>query len=143
MDLNQIWGGLGGLIQPGAGITSPLLAGPAPELAFWPQLIKVLVCLSALLGALLLALFIWKRWVDSRPGGGCPLIKVLATRYLAPKKALLLVGVGEEKFLLASAGDHVTLITALASREGEVPAEVERPAVAGSVRQGRQEIRPC
>ncbi len=117
MDWSRIWGGAPGLIEYRTGIIPASLLGPAPEFAFWSHLIKVLVCLSVLLGVLLLVAFLWKRWGGPRQGGASPLIRVMATHYLAPKKALILVGVGEERLLLASAGDQLSLITGLATQK--------------------------
>ena len=81
----------------------------APEFSFWPQLIKILMILSAMVGVLLLGLSLWKRFSP-----GCQrhpaLIKVLATHYLTPKQALILVAVGEETFLLASSPNNLNFI---------------------------------
>jgi flagellar biogenesis protein FliO len=133
MDLSRICAGAPGFIQNGTRVTPASLLGPVPEFALWPHLIKVVTVLAALLGGLLLVAFLWKRWGISRPGGASPLIQVLATHYLAPKKALLLVGVGEERFLLASAGDQLTLITGLASQEEKVPSKPQGLPSVGSV----------
>jgi flagellar protein FliO/FliZ len=95
----------------------------APEFPFWQQLIKVVAVLSGMLGLLILGLHFWKRSGFLRPQGVSPLIQVLATHYLAPKKALILVEVGKERLLLASAGDHLHLVTSLAPEAAPAPAE--------------------
>ncbi len=132
MGLSQIWAGVPGIIGDGTTIALASLPG-SPEFAFWPYLIKVLIVLSALLGMFLLTAFLWKRGSGLRSGGSSPLIQVLATHYLAPKKTLLLVGVGEERFLLANAGDHLTLITGLASQGEKVPSAPQALTALGPV----------
>jgi flagellar biogenesis protein FliO len=88
--------------------------GAAPEFPFWQHLFRVTAVLSGMLGVLVLGLYLWKRSGFLRPQGVSPLIQVLATHYLAPKKALILVAVGQERLLLASAGDGLHLVTSLA-----------------------------
>jgi flagellar biogenesis protein FliO len=81
----------------------------APEFSFWPELIKILMILSAMVGVLLLGLSLWKRFAPSYQRHPA-LIKVLATHYLTPKQALILVTVGEETFLLASTPNNLNFI---------------------------------
>lgn len=102
------------------------LSAPAPDVLFWPHLLKVGAVLTGMVGVLLLGLQLMKRF-KLAPGGSPPLIRVLATHYVAPKKALLLVAVGREQFLLASAQDRLTLLTALPLQEGAETRQVERP----------------
>ncbi len=106
------WGWLGTAAQEAAGVVATT-GGGAPEFPFWQHLFRVVAVLSGMLGVLVLALYLWKRSGFLRPQRVSPLIQVLATHYLAPKKALILVAVGKERLLLASAGDQLHLVTAL------------------------------
>jgi flagellar biogenesis protein FliO len=99
----------------------------AQEFPFWQHFIRVALVLSAMLGVLVLVLYLWKRSGVLRPQGVSPLIQVLATHYLAPKKALILVAVGRERLLLASAGDRLSLVAPLAPATA---AQAEEPALA-------------
>lgn len=100
----------------------------AQEFPFWQHFIRVALVLSAMLGVLVLVLYLWKRSGVLRPQGVSPLIQVLATHYLAPKKALILVAVGRERLLLASAGDRLSLVASLAPTAAA--AQADDPALA-------------
>ena len=102
------------------------LSAPAPDVLFWPHLLKVGAVLTGMVGVLLLGLQLLKRF-KLAPGGSPPLIRVLATHHVAPKKALLLVAVGREKFLLANAQDRLTLLAVLPLQEGAPTRKVDRP----------------
>jgi len=106
------WGWLVAAAQD-AGEVAAATAGAAPEFPFWQHLFRVAAVLSGMLGVLVLGLYLWKRSGFLRPQGVSPLIQVVATHYLAPKKALILVAVGRERLLLASAGDQLQLLTSL------------------------------
>ena len=82
--------------------------------------------LSAMVGILLLGLSLWKRFAPSYQRQPA-LIKVLATHYLTPKQALILVAVGEETFLLASTPNNLNFIP-LAQGKAETTCE-SLPAV--------------
>lgn len=88
---------------------------PAPGFPFWQYLIKVLLILGALMGVLMLAVYLLKRLLP-RYQAQPPLIRVLATHYLAPKQALILVAVGQETFLLASSAGQLSIIPVAAAR---------------------------
>lgn len=117
------WGWLVTAVQETAGVAA---AGgvAAPEFPFWQHLFRVAAVLGGMLGVLVLGLYLWKRSGFLKPQGGSPLIQVLATHYLAPKKALILVAVGNERLLLASAGEQLQLVTPLAPE-----AQTEAPAI--------------
>ncbi len=90
----------------------------------WPEVLRVFGVLLGLLGLLLVALHLARRfWV--RPSPTSPLIQILATRYLAARQALLVVAVGQERFLLASSQDRVDFLTPLAISRPETPASPE------------------
>jgi len=106
------WGWLATAAQDAGGVAAAT-AGAAPEFPFWQHLFRVAAVLSGMLGVLLLGLYLWRRSGFLSRQGVSPLIQVLATHYLAPKKALILVAVGRERLLLASAGDQLHLVTSL------------------------------
>lgn len=125
------WGWLATAAQEAAGAGASS-AVAAPEFPFWQHLFRVVAVLSGMLGLLLLGLYLWKRSGFLRPQGVSPLIQVLATHYLAPKKALILVAVGKERLLLASSGDQLQLVTSLSPEAATVPTEMaEEPALPG------------
>jgi flagellar biogenesis protein FliO len=119
------WGWLATAAQEAAGAAAGSSAA-APEFPFWQHLFRVLAVLSGMLGVLVLGLYLWKRSGFLKPQGVSPLIRVLATHYLAPKKALILVAVGQERLLLASSGEQLHLVTSLAPEAAEAQAETLR-----------------
>lgn len=90
---------------------SPASLNPlsAPDFPFWQYLLKILAILSAMVGVLLLVLALWKR-IAPKYQRHPALIQVLATHYLAPKQALILVAVGQETFLMASSAGNLSVI---------------------------------
>ncbi len=90
------------------------LTAVASEMLFWHQAIKVAMVLAALLGLLMLGLYVWRRLGMAQPGKST-LIQVVATHYLAPKQALILLAVGPERLLLARCGDQLSLLKTLES----------------------------
>jgi flagellar biogenesis protein FliO len=92
----------------------------APDFPFWQHLIKIITILSVMVGILLLALSLWKRLAPKYQRHPA-LIRVLATHYLAPKQALILVAVGEETFLLASSVSNLNVIPLAPGKAGVLP----------------------
>jgi flagellar biogenesis protein FliO len=105
---------------------APLKSLTAPEFPFWQYSIKILTVLSAMVGFLLLALAIWKR-VAPKYQRHPALIRVLATHYLAPKQALILVAVGQETFLLASSASNLNVIPLAKDDSGAVSESLQPP----------------
>jgi flagellar biogenesis protein FliO len=99
---------------------APLKSLTAPDFPFWHYTIKILIVLSAMVGVLLLALSIWKRLAPKYQRHPA-LIRILATHYLAPKQALILVAVGQETFLLASSASNLNVIPLARGESGVVP----------------------
>jgi len=102
----------------------------APDFPFWPYLIKILTILSAMVGVLLLALSVWKRLAPKYQRHPA-LIQVLATHYLAPKQALILVAVEEKTFLLASSASNLNVIPLSQGKAGVVAEPLSPPNDAG------------
>jgi flagellar biogenesis protein FliO len=103
--------------------TASLQPLTAPDFPFWQYLLKILIILSAMVGVLLLILALWKRLAPKYQRHPA-LIRVLATHYLAPKQALILVAVGQETFLLASSANNLSVIPL---EEGKTWAQPEPP----------------
>jgi flagellar biogenesis protein FliO len=98
----------------------------APDFPFWHSLGKILAVLSGMVGLLLLVLYVWKR-LAPRYQRHPALIQVLATHYLAPKQALILVAIGQEKFLLTSSTGNLNIVP-LAGTELGATTESPRPS---------------
>jgi flagellar biogenesis protein FliO len=97
-----------------------------PDFPFWQHLIKIIIILSAMVGILLLALSLWKRLAPKYQRHPA-LVQVLATHYLAPKQALILVAVGEETFLLASSASNLNVIPLAQEKPKLVPVAAASP----------------
>jgi flagellar biogenesis protein FliO len=109
------------------GSASPSPLG-VPDFPFWHYLVKILIILSAMVGLLLLGLALWKRLAvkyQRHPA----LIQILATHYLAPKQALILVAVGQETFLLASSANNLSVIPLVKEKSGEMPESLSPPQI--------------
>jgi hypothetical protein len=98
----------------------------APDFPFWHYLVKILAILSAMVGLLLLALALWKRLAPKYQRHPA-LIQVLATHYLAPKQALILVAVGQDTFLLASSASGLNVIPLEGGKAGVVSDSLPPP----------------
>jgi flagellar biogenesis protein FliO len=97
-----------------------------PDFPFWQHLIKIITILSAMAGVLLLALSLWKRLAPKYQRHPA-LIQVLATHYLAPKQALILVAVGDQTFLLASSASNLNVIPLAPEKPKQVPVAAASP----------------
>jgi len=101
------------------------------EVSFWQHAVRVLAVLCGLLGVLLLGVHLLKKFRLARLGTSSRL-RILETRYLTPKTTLHLVAVGPARFLVGSAGERLTLLTALPpdqveAQEGTLTEGVMRP----------------
>lgn len=79
----------------------------------------------AMVGVMLLALFVFKNATSCGKSGGTKHMKVLDTLSLGPRKTLYIVSAGNEKFLIAGDVDKTTLISKLESCEENISAVVE------------------
>jgi flagellar biogenesis protein FliO len=79
-----------------------------------------------MVGILLLALALWKRLAPKYQRHPA-LIRVLATHYLAPKQALILVAVGQDTFLLASSASGLSVIPLEGGTTGVVSESLPLP----------------
>jgi flagellar biogenesis protein FliO len=81
-------------------------------LPIWPHLLKVAAVLCGLLGLVLL-LHWWRHKEGWRRRGRAPLIQVVETRPVGPRRALILVEVEQQRFLLAQTGECLSLLALL------------------------------
>ncbi len=93
-----------------AGAAGP--AGAEGGFSFLGSLVQMSASLAVVIGLILVFHHLSKKWMKGGlPGSAGPkYIRVVETRFLAPKKALMLVEVGGEYLLVGSCGDNVTLI---------------------------------
>jgi flagellar protein FliO/FliZ len=86
--------------------------GEQGDFSLATSLVQMVASLALVVGVILLFYYFASRWFKVLPGnsGGGGYIRLVETRYLAPKKSLMLVEVGGEYLLLSSYGDGVRLI---------------------------------
>ena len=76
------------------------------------SILQMVAALAVVLGIILVIYHLSSRWlrIGATPGGSSRYIRIVETRYLAPKKSLLLVEVGGEYLLMASSGDGLQFL---------------------------------
>ena len=85
---------------------------PSQEFSFFSSFIQMIAALSIVVGLILLAKYFSGKFM----GMGSPVrqgsrhIRIVETRYIAPKKAIILIEVGGEFLLLASAENQLSLL---------------------------------
>lgn len=67
----------------------------------------------AMVGVMMLAVFVFKNATGNNLKGGSKYLKVIDTMSLGPRKTLYIVSAGEEKFLIAGDVDKTSLISKL------------------------------
>jgi len=83
------------------------------EFSFFASFIKMIAALALVVGLILVIWHFSGKLMKGLPGGQQLVskhIRLIETRYLGPKKSLLLIEVGGEYLLLASTDSTVTLI---------------------------------
>jgi flagellar protein FliO/FliZ len=82
------------------------------EFSFLSSLLQMFAALAIVIGLILIARHFSGKFFKSFPTGRfvSKHIRLVETRYIAPKKSLILVEVGGEYLLLSSSGDNLTLI---------------------------------
>ncbi len=80
-------------------------------------LTNFIVYTLAMVGVVVLALFVFKASTTTGVKGGSKYLKVHDTLSLGPRKTLYIVSAGEEKFLIAGDVDKTTLISKLGIQE--------------------------
>ena len=97
---------------------------------FLPSLLQMLASLAVVLGGLLLTLWFFKRFVQTRAGGvNNRLIRVLASTAIGLKKNITLVDVPGAILILGVTGDRISLLARIEDPEtmrkirGEIPSK--------------------
>lgn len=82
------------------------------EFSFFSSLVQMFAALAVVIGLILVTRHFSGKLVKVLPAGRfvSKHIRLIETRYISPKKSLLLVEVGGEYLLLSSAGDSLTLV---------------------------------
>ena len=83
-------------------------------------LTNFIVYTFAMVGVIMLAMFIFKASTTGSVKSGSKYLKVHDTLSLGPRKTLYIVSAGEEKFLIAGDIDKTTLISKLGVKENPV-----------------------
>ena len=104
--------GFGGLCTAAAAAPAFAADSATSSFSFIASLLQMLAALAVVVGLILLAYYATNRWLPafSAPRGISRYIRVLETRFLAPKQAVILVEVGGEYLLLGSSPAGVQLI---------------------------------
>jgi flagellar protein FliO/FliZ len=106
------------------------LTGGQGGFSLFASFIQMIASLAVVIGLILVFHYLSKKWMKGGlPGSACQkYIRVVETRFLAPKKALVLVEVAGKYMLVGSCGDNVTLIKEIDMiEEVEVVGELSKP----------------
>lgn len=76
---------------------------------FWESLIRMVSALAVVLGLMMLLALAARRWLGGRvlAGTDTPLVQVLGTGYLGPKKSVALVSVAGDLLIVGSTADSL------------------------------------
>ncbi len=90
---------------------------------------QMLASLAVVVGMIYLLYYVATRWFKGLPGGKARQgrIRVIETRYLAPKRSLMIVEVGGEYLLLGSGSEGVQLIKKLENGDVVEPGNAASP----------------
>ena len=82
------------------------------EFSFFSSLLQMFAALAVVIGLILVTRHFSGKLFKALPAGRfvSKHIRLIETRYISPKKSLLLIEVGGEYLLLSSSGDNLTLI---------------------------------
>lgn len=94
-------------------------AGDGAGASFFFSLLQMLAALAVVVGLIYLVSHLSNKWLKGGLVGNLQQrhIRVVETRFLAPKKSLILVEVGGRFLLLGSAGENLNLVTELEGLE--------------------------
>jgi flagellar biosynthetic protein FliO len=85
------------------------------EIAFFPSFLKILFALAVVLGLMVAAAYLIRRFMNHPSSGhrDGSLIQVVSTRYIGPKSSILLVDVLGKGIVLGISNGQMTLLTAI------------------------------
>lgn len=103
------------------------------EFSFLSSLLQMFAALAIVVGLILITRHFSGKLLKGLPTSRfvSKHIRLIETRYIAPKKSLLLVEVGGEYLLLSSSGDNLTLVKQIDMLE-----EIEIVEDSGDIRRG-------
>jgi len=103
------------------------------EFSFFSSLLQMFAALAIVIGLILITRHFSGKLFKSLPAGRfvSKHIRLVETRYISPKKSLILVEVGGEYLLLSNSGDNLTLV-----KQIEMLEEIEVVEDSGDVRNG-------
>ncbi len=86
--------------------------GTSEGFGFLSSLVQMIAALAVVVGLILVLSWLGGRWLNAGggPAVGQRYIRLVETRYLAPKKSLFLVEVAGEYLLLASSGEQLNFV---------------------------------
>ena len=86
--------------------------GTGEGFGFLSSLVQMIAALAVVVGLILVLSWLGGRWLNATggPTAGQRYIRIVETRYLAPKKSLFLVEVAGEYLLLASSGEQLNFV---------------------------------
>ncbi len=89
------------------------------EIAFFPSFLKILFALAIVLGLMIAAVYLMRRFMNHTSAGhrDGSLIQVISTRYLGPKSSILLVDVLGKGIALGLSNGQMTLLTVIDDSE--------------------------
>jgi flagellar protein FliO/FliZ len=84
----------------------------SPEFSFFSSLLQMLAALAIVIGLILVSKHYSGKLFKVLPANRfvSKNIRLIETRYISPKKSLMLIEVGGEYLLISSSGDNLTLI---------------------------------
>jgi flagellar biosynthetic protein FliO len=106
------------------------------EISFFPALLKMFFALAIVIGLLVAAMYVFRRYLGHSPSGSRDgsLIQIVSTRYLGPKCSILMVEVLGKVIVLGLTSGQMTVLTTIdddralekmnAVREHEAPKPV-------------------
>lgn len=85
---------------------------PGQEFSFFSSLLQMFAALAIVIGLILISRHFSGKLIKGLPSGRfvSKHIRLVETRYIGPKKSLILIEVGGEYLLLSSSGDNLTLV---------------------------------
>jgi flagellar biosynthetic protein FliO len=85
------------------------------EISFFPALLKMFFALSIVVGLLVAAMYVFRRYLGHSPSGSRDgsLIQIVSTRYLGPKCSILMIEVLGKVIVLGLTSGQMTVLTTI------------------------------
>jgi flagellar biosynthetic protein FliO len=85
------------------------------ELSFFPALLKMFFALAVVIGLLVAAMYVLRRYLGHSPSGSRDgsLIQIVSTRYLGPKCSILMVDILGKVIVLGLTSGQMTVLTTI------------------------------